>query len=191
VGNPNLQWETNAKYDVGVDMQLFNGRMSLTADWFKNDINNIVLRVPTPPSAGVPGNAISQNIGTMENKGIELSLGYNVINKKDFSWDVNFNYSNVQNKVTKLYNVGGVPVPFIDGAYNIIKVGEPINIIYGYEYAGVNSANGNPMYYKADGSLIQMNLSAAGVIGAYYYALSKNDPNLGVRTTLSTDDRKN
>ncbi len=190
VGNPNLQWETSTKYDIGAEMQLFNGRMTLTADWFKNDISNVVLRVPTPPSAGVPGNAISQNIGTMENKGIELSLGFNVMNKKEFSWDINFNYSNVQNKVTKLYNVGGVPVPFIDGAYNIIKVGQPINIIYGYEYAGVNSANGNPMYYKADGSLIQMNLNAGGVIGGYYYALSKSDPNLGVRTTLSTDDRK-
>ncbi|MEP7237890.1 MAG: TonB-dependent receptor, partial [Ferruginibacter sp.] len=197
VGNPALQWETSSKYDIGLEIGLLKSRILFTADWFLNDVDKLVLDVPQPPSAGIPGSAdlnggaISQNIGTLKNKGIELTLNLGIVRKKDFTWDFNFNYSNVNNKITSLYPVGGVPVTSINnGNYNVIKVGEPINILWGYQSAGVNAANGNPMFYKADGSLIQLNLSRTiGTIGTFYYALSKNDPNLGVVTNLAAADK--
>ncbi|MEO6252431.1 MAG: TonB-dependent receptor [Ferruginibacter sp.] len=197
VGNPALQWESSAKYDVGIEVGLLKSRILFTADWFLNDVDKLVLDVPQPPSAGIPGSttqdggAIAQNIGTLQNRGIELTLNLGIVRKKDFSWDMNVNYSNVNNKITSLYPVGGIPVTTLNrGAYNLIKVGEPMDIIWGYRSAGVNSANGNPMFYKADGSMVQLNLQrTVGAIGTFYYALNANDPNLGVATSLVATDK--
>lgn len=197
VGNPELKWETSAKYNVGVEASLWNSRINLGVDWFLNDVDNLVLAVPQPLSAGIPGStdvnggSISQNIGQLENKGVEITLNLGIVRSKNFTWDINANYTNVNMKVTKLFNQGGKPTPFItNGNYLISRVGDPIDILYGYMSAGVNSGNGNPMFYKADGSLIQYNLiRGTGAIGTFYYALSKSDPNLGVATTLTAADK--
>jgi TonB-linked SusC/RagA family outer membrane protein len=179
IGTANLQWETSVKYDVGLELSILKNRVNISADWFLNNVDNMVLNVPTPFSAGIPGNSISQNIGALENRGIEVTVGATVISKKDFSWDVNVNYSNVKNKITKLYELSGQPVEYIqNGNYNLIKVGEAYNMIHGYNYAGVNRGNGNPMYYKADGTLVQQNFRTGGSIGAFYDA-NKEDGTLG------------
>ncbi len=190
IGNPDLQWETSSKYDVGIEIGLLRGRFNLTADWFLNKVDGLVFAVPTPLSTGVPGNSISQNIAELENRGLELSLDGNIINKGGFRWDFNLNYTKVNNKILSLYSVGGVPVPFIEnGGFNIIRVGDPINIIYGNRWAGVNSANGHPMYFKADGSLVQLNLSPGGSIGGYFVASAKDNPALGAAASLAFADR--
>ncbi|HEY6503371.1 MAG TPA: TonB-dependent receptor [Chitinophagaceae bacterium] len=192
IGNPALQWETSAKYDIGVELGLLRNRFTLVADWFSNDISGMILNVPTPLSVGIPGNSITQNIATMKNNGIELSLSGNILRKKDFSWDFNINYSNIKNEITSLYNVGGQPVSFIQSSnYNIIRVGDPINILFGNVWAGVNTANGHPMYVKADGSLVQLNLSPGGSIGGYFVATSKDNPALGAASSLQFSDRQN
>ncbi len=192
VGNPDLQWETSSKYDVGIELGILNNKFNLTADWFLNKVDGLVFAVPTPLSTGVPGNSISQNIASLENRGIELALGGNIIRKKDFSWDFNINYTKVKNKITSLYSVGGVPVPFVqNGGFNIIRVGDPINIIHGYRWAGVNSANGHPMYFKADGTLVQLNYSPGGSIGGYFVAAAKDNPALGAATSLAFADQTN
>lgn len=190
IGNPALQWETSAKIDIGAEISMLNNRINMTFDWFKNDVDNLVLAVPTPASAGIPGNSISQNIGQLENKGVEFSIDISIFRKKDFNWDFNFNYSNVKNKITKLYDINGVPVPFIqNGAYNLIRVGDPINIIYGYQWAGVNTANGNPMYYKADGRLVQHNIAN----NTFYYITGPSDGSTtpANATTMTFGDRQN
>ena len=192
IGNSDLQWETSKKYDAGIEFSMLKGRINFVADYFLNDVNNLILDVPLPLSAGVPGNSIKQNIGTLRNKGIELSADVALIQKKDFSWSANVNFTSIKNEITKLYSIGGVPQKVIfPNSYNMIRVGDPINLIWGYEYAGVNTANGNPMYYKADGSLVQLNLSGGlGTVGAYYVA-DKSSGTLGAPSTLSsTNDRR-
>ena len=192
IGNSDLQWETSNKYDVGVDIGILNNRFNLTADYFINDVANLVLGVPTPLSAGVPGNSISQNIGSLRNKGIELSIGGDILRTKDFTWNANFNYSNIKNQITALYSIGGTAVPYIqNGGYNLIEVGQPINVIHGYQFSGVNSANGNPVYVKADGTLAQLNISngAPFSIGGYYVASGQNEGTLGAQTSLTFNDR--
>src|SRR5690606_36631319 len=62
VGHPGLKWETRSKYRVGLDFGILNDRISGSIDWYKNDITDLILIAPTPPSLGVPGNQISQNI---------------------------------------------------------------------------------------------------------------------------------
>jgi len=198
VGNPDLQWETSAKYDIGIELGLFKNRFNLTADWFLNDVDNLVLNVPQPLSAGLVGSfdlsggTIPQNIGKLNNRGIELSLTGNIIKSRDFNWDFNINYSKVKNKITTLYSVGGLPVANIsNGAYNIIRAGDPINIIYGYQSAGVNAANGNAMWYKADGSLVQYNTnSTLGTVGNFYLA-DKATGAVGAASSLAATDKVN
>jgi hypothetical protein len=71
------------------------------------------------------------------------------------------------------------------GSYNILRVGQPLNALFGYQYAGVNSGNGNPMYTKADGSLIQGNIANS----SYFGVVKPDDATLGTATTLSANDR--
>ena len=97
--------------------------------------------------------------------------------------DVNF--TSASNKVLSLAE-GQTELPLAGpntGTFNILRLNEPINSFYGYKYAGVNSANGNPMWYKKDGSMVQYN-NVPGVAAGYYFAINKDDPNLGVATTL-------
>jgi len=189
VGNPDLKWERSKKTDIGFEATFFKNRASLAFDYFFNDIDNIILAVPTPQSAGVPGNSILKNIGTAQNKGLEVTFNLDVVKKKDFEWNFNFNYTHIKNKVTSLYPIGSTPAREItnpgSSPYNIIRLGESIYSLYGYRYAGVNRANGNPCYYKADGSLVQRNAAT----GAYNYLLDLNDPNVGVATTLTNADK--
>lgn len=189
VGNPDLIWETSAKYDIGIELGIMRNRFTVTADWFLNDVDNLAFGVPTPPSAGIPGNSITQNIATLQNRGFEIAVGGNILTKGRFSWDMNVNYSSVKNKVTSLYPVGGVPVQFVEnGAYNRIIVGQPMNVIYGYNYAGVNTANGNPMWYKADGSLVQLSLTPGSTLGSIYVA-TKDVAALGALSSLTANDK--
>lgn len=190
IGNTDLQWETSKKYDAGIELGFLKGRINLTADWFLNNIDNLVLFVPTPLSAGIPGNSIPQNVGTMENRGIELGIDAAVVRGKDFNWNVNVNFSSVHNKVKSLFSIGGTPTQFINsGSYNIIRVDDPVNIIYGYRYAGVNTANGYPMYYKADGKLVVRNVPN----GAYYFIKDAGDGTIATanQTSMSFADRTN
>ena len=189
VGNPELKWERSKKTDIGVELTFWNNRVNLVADWFKNDIDQIILAVPTPPSAGIPGNNILRNIGAAENKGWEFSVNVDVIRKENFNWNMNFIYTNIKNKVKSLFPIGNAPGTEItnpeSSPYNIIRIGESIFSLYGYRYAGVNAANGNPVYYKANGSLVQRSVST----GAYTTATSLNDGVAGTASSLGPADK--
>lgn len=186
IGNRSLQWEQNKKYDVGIEIALKGGRFNIGVDWFLNDLDKLILAVPTPNSAGIPGNSISQNIGTARNKGIEITFGGDLVRKKDFNWNISWNHTNLENRITSLYTIGGNPVTNIPGNYNLLQVGSSLNVLWGVLYAGVNSANGNPMYFNGAGQLVQHNIAN----NTYYFATGKNDPTFGAQTSLGIADRK-
>jgi TonB-linked SusC/RagA family outer membrane protein len=100
-GNNDLKWETSKKLDVGFSLGLFKDRITADFAYYKNDISDLILNVPQAPSTGVP-NAIPTNVGTMYNKGIEISLTAVPIRTKDFNWTSTFNFSNNKNMVTSL-----------------------------------------------------------------------------------------
>ncbi|SDK27051.1 TonB-linked outer membrane protein, SusC/RagA family [Catalinimonas alkaloidigena] len=149
VANSDLQWESSKKYNIGLDLTI--ERFTLTADVFRNNIDNLVLDAPVAPSLGVPSNSITQNVGAMYNQGLELRLQANVLEKGTFSWTTDFNFTTIRNEVTRLVNP-------LTSTYNRTEEGSSIAQLYGYQWAGVNSSNGNPMYEKADGSVVQYNL---------------------------------
>lgn len=191
--NPLLQWETSTKVDFGVDLGFMNNRLTLAFDYFKNDIDNLVLAAPTSPSIGIPNNTVNQNVGKMYNQGYEFSLNFKAINTQNFSWDISSNLTLTKNKVTALYQgqsiVGGSSTDTNIAPNIIIAEGESINSLYGFKYWGVNSANGNPVYYKADGSLVQGNLNTQT-----YFKFDPNNPGGPMDTTtaatLSTADKR-
>ncbi len=193
VGNRELRWEKSTKYDIGLEASLLNNRFTFGVDWFLNDVDDVVLNVPTPPTAGVPNNQIAQNIGRLENRGIEFSLSGDIIQKRDFQWSFNANFTTVNNEIKYLYpQPDGSPTPFIvNGSYNLIMVGEAINVIHGYRFAGVNPNTGNPMYYKADGQLVQHNTSGTtgAALNGYFLAKSIDDATFGASSPLGFADR--
>lgn len=183
VGNSSLKFETTDKYDVGLDISFLNNRINVTTDCFENKDNNLILAAPTAPSLGVPGNSISENVGTMVNKGFEFAVNSANIRSKDFSWTTDFNFTLVKNKITTLANNNSD----ITYAYNINRVGYAVGSLYGYQYDGVNAANGNPLYVKNNGQIIQGNISNQ----TYYNYDPANPTALTTQNTLSaTNDRK-
>lgn len=150
VTNPNLSWESSKKLNIGFNATV--GPVTVEADYFVNNIDDMVLDAPTAPSLGFPDNNISQNIGSMINKGLELRLMAKVYESGEFSWSTDFNFTYQTNEVTKLLS------PISGGTTNRTEEGRSIGELYGVRWAGVNPANGNPLYYKADGSIVQYNL---------------------------------
>lgn len=184
-GNTDLSWETNEKIDLGFDMGFLKDRITLTVDYFKNKNNGLVFGVPQPPSLGVPGNQIFQNIGNMENKGWELALNFSVVRKRDFNWDLGFNYTSQKNKVLTLPGGNDIVVSNGTGNYNVHRVGQPINALYGYQFMGVNSTNGNPVYLKADGTLLMGNIPNS----TYFSVADLNASTVGSTGSLAGGDR--
>lgn len=182
IGNSDLRWESTAKTDYGVDLALFNNKLRFTFDYFKNDIDDIILGAPLPSDFGVPGNLIYKNVGSMVNKGFEFSVDYSVINTEKFGLDLNANLTTIKSEIASLAN-NNADMIYLN---TINRVGSSPYSIYGFQYWGVNTANGNPVYYKADGSLVQ------GVVGNNKYAVfDVNNPgDVSKAATLSATTDK-
>jgi TonB-dependent starch-binding outer membrane protein SusC len=154
VANNALGWERSAKFNVGLDMTV--GPVTLMMDYFTNNVTDLVLNAPTAPSLGVPGNSISQNVGSLVNRGFELRAMAKVMERGNFSWNTDFNFTFITNEVTKLISP-------LTGTYNRTEEGNPMAQLYGFTWMGVNSANGNPLYLRND-DIIQYNLQR-GALG--------------------------
>lgn len=148
--NPDLKWETTLQTGFGMDLGLFDDRISLVADLYYNRTNDLLLARPLPPSTGY--SSITSNIGELENKGIELVLNTQNI-KKAFTWNTSFNFAANRNNVLKLYN--GQPIDDQGRGGNRVQEGEPIGIFYGYNCLGVDPTTGKLVYedINKDGSI--------------------------------------
>jgi len=143
IGNPNLTWEKNAPLNIGADIALWKNRFYTTVDYYDRKTSNLLLAVPLSLTSGVSSQL--QNVGAMENKGIEITVGGRPIQTKDFSWDVSFNFSHNVNRVTALYS--GATTLGSGGSLFDVTVGHDIQEYYLREWAGVNPANGSPLWY--------------------------------------------
>ena len=183
-GNDQLKWETSTKYDYGFDANLFDGKLKITADYFENILDNQILGVPQAMSLGIPGNSINKNIGTMKNSGYEFSVDAPILKTKDFDWNMSANISFINNEVKSLVDHQDI---LTTDNNNILREGESYYSLYGYNYWGVNPANGNPVYYKKDGSLVQGNIPT----GSYKVFNPSNPSDVSVAgVSLNNDDKK-
>jgi len=138
--NADLTWETTTQTNIGIDVGVLEGRGNFTIELFNKNTTDLLLATPVPSTFG--GGIVNQNVGEVKNSGIDIGLGYAIINTTDFDWNADFNASYVKNEVTKLYN----DLKEIQGLYtspggqsrvlNTIQVGEPIGQFQGATFLG-------------------------------------------------------
>lgn len=149
--NPDLKWESTLNRNYGVDITMFNNKITLSVDYYNNTSKDLLLNVPIASTYGYSTQL--QNIGKTSNKGVEIQLNATVKKTTDFSWTANFNISFNKNKIIALgknqvsffpaasWGVSGQPTDYIE------KVGQPVGAIYGLVTAGfyaVDDFNWNP-----------------------------------------------
>lgn len=159
LANPELGWERATQVDVGLDFGLFNNRLTGELDYYVKNTDDLLYNTPVPGTSGFT-NRVS-NVGSMQNKGFEIVLNTVNVDRGGFKWSTSFNFSHNQNEVTRLD--GEVKeVPGNDGRYlNSLIVGQPIGVFYGPKYAGVDPANGDALYYLANGESTTNDYNAA------------------------------
>ncbi len=148
VGNPQIQWESQEIFDVGLEFGLFNNRINGVVDYFKKNSKDLLLDRPLSQTIGDEDNSILANIGEVENSGIEVSINADVVRGENFVWSVGGNVTFLDNEVKELVDGDDI----INGN-TILREGEEINSFYLVRYAGVNPANGEPLYLDTDGNV--------------------------------------
>lgn len=140
-GNNSLGWETQILSNIGVEASFWD-RYRIELTYYNRKTKDMLMEVPIPYTSGFE--TITQNVGAMTNSGMELSFSVDIIQTKDMLLQFNMNYSYNKNKITKLfYGYDEWPMPSYLTMY---KVGEPLQF-YMAEYAGVDPADGAPMWY--------------------------------------------
>ena len=161
-GNPDIQWETAKKVDLGVVFGLFNERVFGEFSYFKNTNDGLILNVQSAPSAGLPTN-IPTNVGSMYNRGWELSLGASLIRNKLINWSTNFNITYTKNKVQELAPGVNFITTGTSGleTVNITRPGLPAGYLYVVETRGVDAQTGRRIFVNAAGREVLYDHSAA------------------------------
>ncbi|GIZ10528.1 TonB-dependent receptor [Flavobacterium sp. UMI-01] len=145
IANPDLKWEEAQKFDVGMDMKLWNNKVSIVADYFIDTRKDLL--IPSIPVSGITGNyapgasAPTVNAGTVRNSGLEFSIDYKTKFSDDFDMSLGYNVTFLKNKVLEVNNGTG----FIEGgAFGVgqpapsrMEVGLPIGYFYGYKTNGI------------------------------------------------------
>lgn len=138
--NPDLKWEQTGKFNVGMELGLFN-RVSLDFDFYIDRTTDMLFNVPLSRTTGYE--QILQNVGEMKNTGIEMLLGYNPISLRKFRWDLSLSLTHNKNEIVKLSTDNP-----IEASYTIREAGHAYNQFYMKEYAGVDPETGAQLWYK-------------------------------------------
>jgi len=137
--NPNVHWESVEQYDIGLDADMFNNRISLTFDAYIKNTNGMLVPESVPITTGYSDiNVPSINAGKMQNKGMELSVSSKNVKGK-FSWNTKFNISYNRNRIVSLNDTVPMPEGNIDFNYTVgrLEAGHPVNEFYGYVTNGI------------------------------------------------------
>ena len=142
VANPDLKWERTAQWNLGLDLSILNDRLNLTVEVYNKTTNDLLLARSIPSTSGFSTSL--QNLGSVENKGVELVLDADVVQGSDFSWNANANVSFNRNEVLDL---GGEQVIILGSSlcgracWNnrdiLLEVGKPIGLFRGYVFDGI------------------------------------------------------
>jgi len=142
-GNPDLTWEAQKLFNAGFEFSFFNRKLSGSVEYYSRMNTDMLFNVPMPPSAGY--SSLPENIGSVLNNGFELDLNSNLVNNKHIQWNLYGNITYHNNEIKKLpdlYKENGMP-----NSSFIFKEGGALNQAYLVEYAGVDPATGQALYY--------------------------------------------
>jgi TonB-dependent starch-binding outer membrane protein SusC len=196
--NPDLKWEEKRETNIGLDFSMLNNRVSGSIDLYNRQIHNLLylFEVPSPPNLY---NRTLANVGTMENKGLEISLNFVPVSKRDFQWNTTFNFSTNSNKLKSLSNdlyktstdyirVGAI-FPPIQTFSHLLKVGGSVGDFYGYKVVDIgndpsDAANygqwiyegkdGKPVNYSAFGHSFEDKKVIGNGLPKYYLSWNNN-----------------
>lgn len=166
IPNTSIRWESQEQYNVGLDLGFFNGRLNLTVDAYYKRSDNMLMSMQLPSYMGTQGNGSSKlqapkgNYGSIENKGLEITLDAHPVQLKNFSWDSNFQISFNKNKLLSLSDTENATLVGYGQFGDVVcvsEIGKPLYNFYGYKVEGVykdlddiqNSAK--PAKYPSDG----------------------------------------
>lgn len=158
LANLGLSWETNNTLNLGLDFGFFENRITGSIDAFDRRTKDLLLSQPILWTNGFGG--ISNNVGELQNRGLEFELSTVNIDKGGFRWNSSFNITKIDNQIVSLY--GGLQfLPANPG----IAVGQPVGrsgegSVFAAKYAGVNPATGRPMWLDINGNITYLPLAA-------------------------------
>lgn len=159
--NPNLKWEVNESYGAGLDYTLWNGKLQGSVDWYTRNTNDLLYTVNAPQEKGFVFPTILANVGSMQNRGVELTASYQWVDAKDFGFSSTFAGSWNKNEITSLKNdefaapdnifLTSSLGDFIRGTsavnFSLLQVGQPVGVFYGFQ---VTSVGDDGKYVFAD-----------------------------------------
>lgn len=166
IPNTSIRWESQEQYNVGLDLGFFNGGLNLTVDAYYKKSDDMLMSMQLPSYMGTQGNGSSKlqapkgNYGSIENKGLEITLDAHPVQLKNFSWDSNFQISFNKNKLLSLSDTENATLVGYGQWGDVVcvsEIGKPLYNFYGYKVEGVykdlddiqNSAK--PAKYPSDG----------------------------------------
>lgn len=146
IANLNVHWEKQEQTNIGLDLGLFHDKLGITVDVYKKVSNDMLMPMQLPSYMGTSGNTSSAlaapfgNFGSIENKGLELTINAHPINTKNFSWDSEFEISWNKNKLTKLSGTSSAAILGVGQWNDVVSksdVGQPLFQFFGYVTDGV------------------------------------------------------
>ncbi len=162
MANPDLRWEKTEQVDAGVEIGLFNNRIALELDFYRKLTSDMLLDAPVPSASGFTN--VYRNVGSMENKGVEINLNTINFDNEMFGWSSNFNISINKNEVLALS--GGSDI-FLGST--LIRVGEPVGTFFGYIDEGTwntDEAEQAAIYDRLPGDIKYRDLNNDGAINS-------------------------
>ncbi|MBW8687246.1 SusC/RagA family TonB-linked outer membrane protein [Chitinophaga rhizophila] len=147
LSNPSLQWEETKKFNIGLDFGIFDNRISFSVDYFRNKSSNQLVDYILPYMTGFT--TVKKNFNaTIQNTGLELLLNATAVTKQKFNWSFSLNATVPKNKLVAFPGLEGSPYA------NNFVIGQPVNIIKAYEFAGVNQTSGLYEFLTAKGEKV-------------------------------------
>jgi TonB-linked SusC/RagA family outer membrane protein len=145
IGNADLTWQRNKMIDLGLDFEMWNGRISGSVDWFQGNRTKLLAQAVLPSTSGF--SSFTTNAGNIQNTGVEFSVNAYPFRSPDFTWSIGFNISFIQDKILSLYTNNELLSAYIDlFPTHILQVGQSEGTFWGYKYLGVDPQTGNPNY---------------------------------------------
>ncbi|RZL15102.1 MAG: SusC/RagA family TonB-linked outer membrane protein, partial [Pedobacter sp.] len=157
-GNNTLTWETSKKTDVGFNFGVLKERLNVEFAYYRSNIDGLILRVPEAPSTGLPNNILA-NVGSMYNKGVELTINGAPVQSGSFTWNSSFNINFNKNEVTALAP-GLTQILALTGSGttgespNRTAVGYPVGYLYVVRTGGADPATGRRIFYDQSGRAV-------------------------------------
>ena len=151
LGNQQLTWEESEQINVGLDYGLFDNRVTGSFNVYRKTTDDLLLGRDLPSSSGF--GSVIENVGTIRNQGIEIDLSTINLDVAGFRWDTDFNITFQESEVLDLIGDDEELYDYTQPGGGLYRVGEPLNLNSRVPWAGVNPADGRPLYLDADGNL--------------------------------------